>query len=104
AWYHMAGTIVLCGALAVFAPHRPPSFLLSAVHRTDHGLVYAFAIGLLQAQWTFTGYDGSASVTEETIDPRHVVPWGIFLSVAVSALFGFVLLLEVSLSIPDSVH
>jgi len=101
AWYHMAGTIVLVLALALLAPHQPASFLLRTVPRTDHGLVYAFAIGLLQAQWTFTGYDGSASITEETVDPRHTVPWGIFLSVVVSAVFGFALLVAVTLAIPD---
>ncbi|MBC7871249.1 MAG: amino acid permease, partial [Chitinophagaceae bacterium] len=34
------------------------------------GIVLAFVIGLLQAQWTYTGYDASAHVAEETIMAR----------------------------------
>jgi amino acid transporter len=101
AWYHMAGTLLLCAALALFAPHKPAAFLLTTVRASGHGLAYTFALGLLQAQWTFTGYDASACVTEETVDPRHTVPRALFLSVAVSALFGFLLLLAVTLSIPS---
>src|SRR5262249_21784439 len=62
---------------------------------------YAFAVGLLQAAWTFTGYDASAHVTEETIDPSRTAPWGIFLSVAVSGVAGWIMLAVVTLSIRD---
>ena len=51
-----------------------------------------FAIGLLQAQWTYTGYDASAHVAEETIMARKNSAWGVFLSVAVSAVVGYVVL------------
>jgi len=101
AWYHMVGVVVLVVMLAAFAPHQPVSFLWKTVQRTDHGLLYCLALSLLQAQWTFTGYDASAHVTEETVDPRHSAPWGIVLSVGVSALFGLALLSGVTLSIHD---
>ena len=55
----------------------------------------------MQAGWTFTGYDASAHVTEETVDPRRNAPWGIFLSVAVSGLFGWLRLAAVTLAITD---
>ena len=61
----------------------------------------AFVVGLLQAQWTFTGYDASAHISEETRDPTRNAPWGIFLSVAVSAVVGYVLLGAVTLAIQD---
>ncbi len=61
----------------------------------------SFVVGLLQAQWTFTGYDASASVSEETVDPRRRVPWGIVLAVAVSAVVGYVLLMALTLAIRD---
>jgi amino acid transporter len=62
---------------------------------------YGFLIGLLQAQWTFTGYDASAHVSEETMDPTRNAPWGIFLSVLVSAVVGYALLVGVTLAIGD---
>ena len=52
----------------------------------------AFALSLLQAQWTYTGYDASAHVAEETVGARRASAWGVFLSVAVSAVAGLVVL------------
>ena len=58
-------------------------------------------LGLLQAQWTYTGYDASAHVAEETVMARKNSAWGIFLSVAVSAVVGYLLLLALTLCIPN---
>lgn len=59
-----------------------------------------FVLGLLQAQWTYTGYDASAHVAEETVLARLNSAWGVFLSVAVSAVVGYVLLLILTWCIP----
>jgi len=61
----------------------------------------AFVLALLQAQWTYTGYDASAHVAEETVKARKNSAWGVFLSVAVSAVVGYVLLLILTWSIPN---
>jgi amino acid transporter len=60
----------------------------------------AFVLGLLQAQWTYTGYDASAHVAEETVMARLNSAWGVFLSVAVSAVVGYVLLMVLTWCIP----
>jgi len=60
----------------------------------------AFVLALLQAQWTYTGYDASAHVAEETTMARLNSAWGIFLSVAVSAVVGYVMLLIFTWCIP----
>ena len=96
AWVHIAGVAVLVGALAFFAPHQPSELLL---RRTGSG--YDFAIGLLLACWTFTGYDASAHVSEETHDPSRNAPWGMVLAVVVSGVAGYLMLLAVTLSITD---
>ena len=59
-----------------------------------------FMLGLLQAQWTYTGYDASAHMAEETFLARMNTAWGVFLSVAVSAVVGYVALLALTNSIP----
>ncbi len=59
-----------------------------------------FVLGLLQAQWTYTGYDASAHVAEETVMARLNTAWGVFLSVAVSAVVGYVLLMILTWCIP----
>lgn len=62
---------------------------------------FAFLVGLLQAQWTYTGYDASAHTSEETVDAKVRSPWGVYLSVAVSGVFRFLMLAMVTLSIKD---
>jgi amino acid transporter len=64
-------------------------------------LILAFFFSLLQANWTYTGYDASAHVAEETIGARVASAWGIFLSVAVSAIVGFIFLLALTTHLPD---
>jgi amino acid transporter len=59
-----------------------------------------FVLGLLQAQWTYTGFDASAHVAEETVGARLSSAWGVFLSVAVSAVAGYIVLLALTLAIP----
>jgi amino acid transporter len=65
------------------------------------GIALAFVLGLLQAQWTYTGYDASAHVAEETVMARLNTAWGVFLSVAVSAVVGYAMLLILTLHVPD---
>ena len=100
---HVVGVVVIVGALAIFAPKQPLGYFFERVTFNDQGWPYwfAFVIGLLQAQWTYTGYDASASVSEETVDPRRRVPWGIVMAVAVSAVVGYALLLALTLAITD---
>lgn len=64
-------------------------------------LVLAFFFSLLQANWTYTGYDASAHVAEETVGARMSSAWGLFLSVAVSAVVGFLFLVALTLHLPD---
>lgn len=100
---HVVGVVVIVGALAIFAPKQPPGYFFERATFNDQGWPYwfAFVIGLLQAQWTYTGYDASASVSEETVDPRRRVPWGIVMAVVVSAVVGYALLLALTLAITD---
>jgi amino acid transporter len=101
AWYHLVGVGLILGALLLFAPQRELGFLLTRETSEPFPYAYAFLVALLQAQWTFTGYDASAHVSEETVDPTRNAPWGIFLSVVVSALVGWALLAVVTLGIQD---
>ena len=72
---------------------------LADVYRAAPFLL-VFSLALLQAQWTYTGYDASAHMAEETMMARKNSAWGIFLSVAVSAVVGLVLLVVLTWSIP----
>lgn len=100
---HIIGVIAIVCALALFAPKQPIGFFFSRVTSNTQEWPYwwAFVLGLLQAQWTFTGYDASATVSEETVDPRRRVPWGMVMAVAVSGVVGYLLLIALTLAITD---
>ena len=64
-------------------------------------ILAAFMFSLLQANWTYTGYDASAHVAEETVAARLSSAWGIFLSVAVSAVVGYIFLFALTTHLPN---
>ena len=99
---HIIGTLVLVGLIFWAAPLQPVSFLWTAVSPIGTKPYFAaFTLGLLQAMWTFTGYDASAHLAEETLDPRRHAPWGMFLSVALSGLIGYLMLIALTLAVRD---
>jgi amino acid transporter len=65
---------------------------------------YIFIVGLLNAQYTYTGYDASAHVSEETRNANVQAAKGIVRSIWVSMIAGFILLVGVSYAIPHFVH
>ena len=97
---HIAGVAAVVLALYFLAPKQPVPFLFAAMNSNGRSPYWwAFVLGLLQAQWTYTGFDASAHMAEETRDPRRRAPWGIVLSVAVSGVAGYFLLLALTLAI-----
>jgi amino acid transporter len=78
-----------------------PIFSIKYGSALSYPLVLAFFFSLLQANWTYTGYDASAHVAEETVGARVSSAWGVFLSVAVSAIVGFIFLVALTTHLPD---
>jgi amino acid transporter len=66
-----------------------------------HSLAWLFLLGFLLPAYTITGFDASAHTSEETIGAAHHAPRGIVRSVAVSGVFGWIMLAAVVLAIPD---
>ncbi|MFD0688330.1 amino acid permease [Actinomadura fibrosa] len=103
-WWHVIGVVVVVGVLA-FKPshHQSADFVFTKfVNETgwQYG-AYAALIGLLLSQYTLTGYDASAHMTEETHDAARSGPKGIVNSVLISVVAGWVLLLGVTFAIQD---
>ena len=66
--------------------------------------LYVALIGLLNAQYTLTGFDASAHMSEETHDAQRSAPKGIVYSVIISVIAGFILLVAMNMGItPDKV-
>ncbi|PIM66018.1 amino acid permease, partial [Streptomyces sp. JV178] len=101
-WWHVLGVVVIVGALAIVPDeHRSASFVFTEfVNNTGWGSAfYVVLLGLLMAQYTFTGYDASAHMTEETHDASTAGPKGIVRSIWTSWVAGLVLLLGFTFAI-----
>jgi amino acid transporter len=102
AWWMLGGVVVIVGVL-IFGPstHQSASFVFS--HRTnntgfsDH-LYWFFVLplGFLLTMYTFTGYDASAHLSEETHNAERAAPNGLWKSIAYSAVGGWALLLAIT--------
>jgi amino acid transporter len=111
AWWHMLGVLVVVGVLlAVPAHHQSAGFVFTKTVNASgfggHGLSsllfwFVIGLGLLQAQYTIGGYDASAHMGEETRSASRKAARGVWTSVAVSGLFGWILLLALTFTVPN---
>ncbi len=101
-WWHILGVLLIVALLA-FVPshHQSASFVFTKIVNLTgwHSSLYVVLLGLLLAQYTFTGYDASAHMTEETHDASTKGPRGIVMSIVVSLFAGWILLLGLTFAI-----
>jgi amino acid transporter len=107
-WWHIVGVAVIFVAMFILAPHHTDlgTVFTQFVNNTSKDsavaplpALYVALIGLLNAQYTLTGYDASAHMSEETHDAETSAPKGIVYSVIVSVIFGFILLVSMNYGI-----
>lgn len=109
AWWHLVGVAVIVAVLWLVPDQHQSLSWTFTEYRNSTGfdgqifglLPYAFLVGLLMAQYTYTGYDASAHVAEETMNASTEAPKGIVRSVWVSILAGWILLVSVTAAIQD---
>ncbi|MEU9080424.1 amino acid permease [Kitasatospora sp. NPDC004745] len=103
-WWHVVGVAVIVGVLAIVpAKHQSASFVFGHF-ANGTGFQSGFYVGLLSllvAQYTFTGYDASAHMTEETNNAAVAGPRGIVRSIALSWVAGFILIVGLTFAIQD---
>ncbi len=103
-WWHIVGVLVIVTVLAfVPAHHQSAGFVFGHfVNNTGWSSgFYVALLGLLLAQYTFTGYDASAHMTEETHQAATAGPRGIVMSIVVSLFAGWVLLIGITFAIQN---
>ena len=112
AYWHMAGVAVIVLVLIVVPDqHQSLSYVFTErVNNSGYGdgttaftspwFWLVFGLGFLMAQYTITGFDASAHTAEETHKASKGVAVGMWTSVVVSVIFGFVLLVAVTFAIP----
>ncbi|MEV4420855.1 amino acid permease [Patulibacter sp. NPDC049589] len=107
AWWHLIGVTIFLLVLVLFA-HSHQDFSFAFTKTVDNsgvgfgGVGFSFLLGLLHAQYTFTGYDASAHMSEETKNASTAVAKGIINTILVSAVFGYVLIMVVTYAIPGT--
>ncbi|MFF5146792.1 amino acid permease [Streptomyces sp. NPDC013157] len=100
-WWLLIGLVVIVSTLIVMPDHhQSASFVTHFVNNTGftNGL-YGGLLGLLVTSWTFTGFDGSFHMSEETVQATVNAPRGIIRSIGYSAITGLILMLALVYSI-----
>lgn len=112
-WWHTLGTTsVVIAVLAAAPKHQSADFVFRTFidgtgmngnegwgTRASHA--YVCVIGMLMAQYTMTGYDASAHMTEETRNAAMAGSIGIVTAIGCSAVLGWFLILGLLFSIQD---
>jgi amino acid transporter len=97
-WHVVGVTVIIILLIAVPAHHESLSFVFG--HRINNSgfsnnmyWFYILPVGFLLTMYTFTGYDASAHLSEETQDASQAAAKGIWKSIFFSALVGWIVLL-----------
>ena len=107
-WWHVVGVVIIAGVLFI-APSNKRG-LGGVFDEAPPGMtgwtgglfvtVYLFCLGLLLAQYTITGFDASAHVSEETLGARTEAPKAIVRSIYISAIAALVMNVAMIAALP----
>ncbi|MFE6177996.1 amino acid permease [Streptomyces sp. NPDC056464] len=102
-WWLLSGLVIIVSALIVIPEHhQPASYVTHFANNTGFtSALYGGMLGLLVTSWTFTGFDGSFHMSEETVRATVNAPKGITRAIGYSAIAGLLLMLALVYSIRD---
>ncbi|MEV1173695.1 amino acid permease [Nonomuraea sp. NPDC049784] len=103
-WWHVAGAAIVV-AILIFAPdhHQSLGFVFGGTNNNSgfgsgtDGVpfwLYVLPLGFLLTQYTITGFDACAHVSEETQGAARTAARGLWQSIFYSAIGGWILLLS----------
>jgi amino acid transporter len=111
---HSLGVFSLCVAVLAKAPHHQSARFVFAKFYDGTAAsadavgwsvraspAYVTCVGILLSQYTITGFDASAHLSEETQNASWSAPIGVLMSIGCSAVFGFFLIISLLFSIQD---
>jgi amino acid transporter len=111
-WWHVIGVAVII-ALLVIVPDTHQDFSFVFGERLNNsgfdggatsGLffwIYLLPIGFLLTQYTITGFDASAHLSEETHNASKNAARGVWTSIFYSAIIGWFVLLAITFAVQD---
>ena len=106
-WWHVAGAAIVILVL-IFIPdtHQSVNFVFterinnSGFSNNSYWFL-VLPLGFLLTQYTITGFDASAHVSEETHGAAETAPKGVWRSVFYSAIIGYIVLLAITFAAGD---
>ncbi|KAL8142023.1 hypothetical protein V2J09_015055 [Rumex salicifolius] len=106
AGWNILGVFVLMILVPTVAKERASTEYVFTHFNTDngdgiHNKVYIFCLGLLMSQYTLSGYDASAHMTEETKDADKNGPIGIISSIGISIVVGWAYIVGITFAVKD---
>jgi amino acid transporter len=101
-FWHVVGVIVIIVVL-IFVPTHHQSVKFVFTQRINNSgfsqgmfWFYVLPLGFLLTQYTITGYDASAHISEETHGADESAPKGVWRSIFYSAVIGWIVLLAIT--------
>ncbi len=110
-FWHVAGVAVIVGILIIVPDHHQ-SFSFVFTKRFNHSgfsggsgggfyWFYVLPLGFLLTQYTITGFDASAHISEETRGASKSAARGVWQSIFYSAVIGWIVLLAITFAATD---
>ncbi|UIJ34839.1 amino acid permease [Allobranchiibius sp. GilTou73] len=106
-WWHVAGAAIIIAVLIIIPDkHQSASFVFTdrinnSGYADNKYWFLVMPLGLLLTQYTITGFDASAHLSEETQGAAKGAAQGIWRSIFYSAIGGYVLLLAFVFAVQD---
>jgi amino acid transporter len=107
-WWHVAGVAVIIGVLAFVPSHHASVDFVFTERINNSGFgghmywFYVLPLGFLLTQYTITGFDSCAHISEETHGAADNAAKGVWRSIFYSAVIGWVLLLAITFAAADA--
>ncbi|KAK5828179.1 amino acid/polyamine transporter I [Linnemannia elongata] len=103
-WWHVLGTALIVVVVIVYSPTKQSAEFVFTHWENNTGWTsgfYVFMLGLLQSQYTMSGYDSAAHMSEETKNAQEGGPWGIIRAIVVAFVVGWTFLIAMTFCIQD---
>ncbi|KAF9350491.1 hypothetical protein BGX26_011334 [Mortierella sp. AD094] len=103
-WWHVFGSALIVIVLLATTSNKQSAKFVFTQWENNTGWnsdFYVFMLGLLQSQYTLSGYDSAAHMSEETKNAQKGGPWGIIRAIITAAVVGWIFLVGVTFCISD---
>ena len=111
-WWHVIGVAIILGVLILVPDNHASADFVFTERFNNSGFsdggngtamfwLYVLPLGFLLTQYTITGFDASAHVSEETHGAADSAARGVWKSIFYSALIGWLLLLAITFAVQD---